>query len=234
MGDPVLGLDGHNYEREALDQALARAARSPMTTEPLQPGQYVPNSPLRRDIQAWRVAQRVTIEPHLITVGATELGRGATGVVVEGTLRTGRRVEPVAIKRVMLDAPPAAAAALRREVRVLREAASHCPHIVQLLGTTVKDRQLCLVMKRYRGSLAQHIRDAPGGRLEPAITLMYGRQLCVALAELHGRAIICRDVKPELKGKKKKGKKKKEKKEKEIKIGKSVIFDSVSCFSPHI
>jgi hypothetical protein len=44
MGDPVLGLDGHNYEREALDQALARAARSPMTTVTLLPSQHVPSS----------------------------------------------------------------------------------------------------------------------------------------------------------------------------------------------
>ena len=197
MVDPVLAADGHNYEREALVQWLATNPRSPITQEPLQPGQFLANAALRREIAKWWEEQRVSIAPHLLTVGA-ELGRGATGVVFCGELKRSKGSPlAVAIKMLQGGAPAEAVAALEREVSVLRRISRDCPLVVQLLGTSVKDGQLCIVMKRYARNLRAAIRAAPGGRLGPNTALMMARNLFVAVAELHQHDIISRDIKPE-------------------------------------
>ena len=80
--DPVLAQDEHNYERAALDDWLQRTPRSPVTNLPLQPGAYVPNGPLRRQIAAWREQQQFSIPAHLLTIDENNLlGTGAYGQV---------------------------------------------------------------------------------------------------------------------------------------------------------
>ena len=82
MSDPVLAQDEHNYERAALDAWLQQTRRSPVTNLPLQPGAYVPNGPLRRQIAAWREQQQFSIPAHLLTINENEpLGAGAYGQV---------------------------------------------------------------------------------------------------------------------------------------------------------
>lgn len=59
MSDPVVAPDGFTYERSAIAQWLqvARACRSPMTNQPMEPI-LVPNHSLRSSILEWRLRQQ--------------------------------------------------------------------------------------------------------------------------------------------------------------------------------
>jgi hypothetical protein len=54
MTDPVIGEDGHTYERTAITQALRVKAASPMTRQPMTMSGLRPNHAIRSAIQRWR------------------------------------------------------------------------------------------------------------------------------------------------------------------------------------
>ncbi|EKX39780.1 hypothetical protein GUITHDRAFT_154289 [Guillardia theta CCMP2712] len=47
MQDPVVALDGHTYEREAIEEWLKRSCRSPMTGQMMMGDEVIPNFTLR-------------------------------------------------------------------------------------------------------------------------------------------------------------------------------------------
>jgi len=53
MADPVIAADGHTYEREQIQQWLARNRTSPMTGARMASRDLVPNHHLRSQIQAF-------------------------------------------------------------------------------------------------------------------------------------------------------------------------------------
>lgn len=53
MRDPVIGTDGHTYERQAITQALQLNPQSPMTREPMTAQQLKQNYALRSAIERW-------------------------------------------------------------------------------------------------------------------------------------------------------------------------------------
>ncbi len=53
MTDPVIGLDGHTYERSAITEWLRSHAESPMTRVPMTVTDLKPNFALRASIERW-------------------------------------------------------------------------------------------------------------------------------------------------------------------------------------
>ena len=54
MNEPVLGKDGHSYEKSEILKWLSTNSTSPMTREPLTKDDLVDNLPLKRSIEAIR------------------------------------------------------------------------------------------------------------------------------------------------------------------------------------
>jgi hypothetical protein len=55
MTDPVLAVDGHSYEREAIQAWLSKGdRRSPVTGLPLPSDQLIPNHSLRKAIEEFK------------------------------------------------------------------------------------------------------------------------------------------------------------------------------------
>ena len=54
MNDPVMALDGHTYERCAIEKWLERRRRSPKTGEDLPGTMLLPNHSMRALIVEWR------------------------------------------------------------------------------------------------------------------------------------------------------------------------------------
>jgi hypothetical protein len=71
MTDPVIGSDGHTYERSAIITALQRNAQSPMNRAPMTIDSLKPNYALKSLIDRWKADQRKQIpatthkKPHI-------------------------------------------------------------------------------------------------------------------------------------------------------------------------
>ena len=83
METPMVGPDGHSYERGAIEQALQRNPTSPMTRQPMTVGSLVNNFALRDAIMSWRSEQPMAIDPDRLTLAAPKevIGRGSFGEV---------------------------------------------------------------------------------------------------------------------------------------------------------
>ena len=63
MLDPVLGSDGHTYEKAAITEWLRVHATSPMTREPMNAQGLRPNHSLKSMIQRFNAVPAVTVVP---------------------------------------------------------------------------------------------------------------------------------------------------------------------------
>ena len=54
MADPVVAPDGNSYERFAIEQWLQQHATSPISRQPMQSGQLIPNRSLKDAIEEWQ------------------------------------------------------------------------------------------------------------------------------------------------------------------------------------
>ncbi|PNH08295.1 Mitogen-activated protein kinase kinase 2 [Tetrabaena socialis] len=122
-----------------------------------------------------------------------ELGAGSAGRVVMGHYR-GREV---AVKLLQLSGPPAMCEAMQREVRLQARVSYACRHTVKLLGVTVKDGQLALVMPKYQGSLTEYMEGLSGGCVPAGSVVLLAIDLLRGLAELHAHGVIMADLKPD-------------------------------------
>ena len=57
MTDPVIGSDGHTYERSAILRALGVKGVSPMTREPMNVSSLKPNYALKASLDRWKKEQ---------------------------------------------------------------------------------------------------------------------------------------------------------------------------------
>eukprot|EP00878_Enallax_costatus_P045765 GHUV01055246.1.p1 GENE.GHUV01055246.1~~GHUV01055246.1.p1 ORF type:complete len:442 (+),score=53.08 GHUV01055246.1:977-2302(+) len=122
-----------------------------------------------------------------------ELGKGATGQVVEGNFRG----KPVAVKVVDLsDAPRDVCQSLQREASVVLAVSGECRHTCQYKGAIIKGNKFCLIMTRYSKSVARIVAETKAG-LELSRLIRYGSQVLSALHELHSQGVVMADVKPQ-------------------------------------
>lgn len=56
MTDPVIGTDGHTYERTAITEWLSTHSESPLTRRPMTLADIKPNFALRTALERWKLA----------------------------------------------------------------------------------------------------------------------------------------------------------------------------------
>ncbi|KAG2440713.1 hypothetical protein HXX76_003570 [Chlamydomonas incerta] len=127
-----------------------------------------------------------------VQLTSQELGSGAFGRVMLGRFH-GR---DVAVKLLPLLGPAHSRVALRREVAALASLSHRCSSMARLVGITVKDGRLALVMCRYQCSLAQSLVKQPGGRMASDEATLLARDLLRGLAQLHCHGVVMADLKP--------------------------------------
>mmetsp|Transcript_44466 Transcript_44466/g.111403 ORF Transcript_44466/g.111403 Transcript_44466/m.111403 type:complete len:788 (+) Transcript_44466:160-2523(+) len=209
MVDPVVCDDGYSYERAAIenwfeqDQFKDVEPLSPITGLPLPTRRHVRNHALRKMIEEWRERAAKggwNIEPSLITIGWTDadvVGKGGYGMVRRGVLNLGQgKKMAVAVKTLPVTAPEAERKTFDGELKVLSLATIRCQGVCRLLGTTMQEGQMHLVMKLYAGSLFRQLIKAPGRRFEVRRTLDIMQQVCRGVAELHAQQVVIGDLKP--------------------------------------
>ena len=54
MVDPMVAPDGNSYERSAIEQWLQQHGTSPISRQPMQSGQLIPNRSLKDAIAEWQ------------------------------------------------------------------------------------------------------------------------------------------------------------------------------------
>ena len=147
---------------------------------------------------------------HIWYDEGNELGRGSLGTAVyagvydeaAGSSSVVRR--PAAIKRIPL--PPgergqSVRALVEREVALHRHLNQNSNRVTFLLGTHMDGTDAVFTaMERCGESLAQWLRDAPGGRvtnLSPGDRLGAAEALTAAVADVHAAGVTHNDIKPD-------------------------------------
>lgn len=134
-------------------------------------------------------------EPFLIDDVAyapmTSLGQGGSAVVWKARRETDGAV--VAVKRIEKDPKEHSARNARFELEIEYGHATTHPNIVTIHAYAEDERSYLYVMDFYPMTL----RDVINDESDPDVLLDYVRQLCEALAHVHGDDIVHRDIKPE-------------------------------------
>lgn len=88
---------------------------------------------------------------------------------------------------------------LKSEVECLRRCAdSACRHVVKFLGGAQDGTLVFLRMELCsRGSLLHIAMNRPSGHLDEAETMVWAKQLCIGMQDLHSVGILHRDMKPD-------------------------------------
>ena len=112
-----------------------------------------------------------------------EIGRGGCGVVHRARLHERAGPREVAVKLLGAGASLKQQEAFIVEVKKSQIIGARCTGVVTIYGAMLRDGQTMLVMKLYKGSLADKLEAA--GALPLATALRYGRQALRALKSLH-------------------------------------------------
>lgn len=134
-------------------------------------------------------------EPFLIEevayVPIASLGQGGSAVVWKAHRQTDGAV--VAVKRIEKDPGKDSARNARFEREIEYGHATTHPNVVRIHAYAEDERFYFYVMDFYPMTLRDVIKDES----DPDVLLNYIRQLCEALAHVHGDDIVHRDIKPE-------------------------------------
>ena len=84
MDDPVTAMDGHTYERTAIEAWFARfnesqRPTSPLTNEPLPSRRLIPSHNIRSQCKTWKEKLGITDEPEIADPIANLVGAGGGG-----------------------------------------------------------------------------------------------------------------------------------------------------------
>ncbi len=199
-------LDAERAEAAARGQTLARrlveakrlppaevaghlAALAPAAATPKSPA-AAPGGPVRRVALPRRLGPGDHVGGHVVE---RRLGEGGMGTVYaarqEGTgaLR--------ALKVLDLTAAPDRLARFQREAEAMARVDDH-PHVVRVFGAGTDAGLAYLVLELVPGGdLASRFAEA--GPLDPDVACGLVEPLCGALAHLHARGILHRDLKPQ-------------------------------------
>ncbi|GMH36300.1 hypothetical protein BSKO_04168 [Bryopsis sp. KO-2023] len=130
---------------------------------------------------------------HLVKV----LNEGNFGKIWVGQIQDSSGSQEVAVKLISGDdlRQGGLAELLKCEAEVFHRVSTRCHHVCRLYGITWKGDHLCLIMKLYKKSLSQLLREHGGGMPLGEIK-KYGLQVCKGLVELHDQGVIMQDLKP--------------------------------------
>ncbi|WP_313356080.1 serine/threonine-protein kinase [Microbacterium sp.] len=119
------------------------------------------------------------------------LGQGGSAVVWKARRETDGAI--VAVKRIERDPKKHSARNARFEREIQYGHATTHPNVVRIHAYAEDERSYLYVMDFYPMTLREVIKDES----DPDVLLDYVRQLCEALAHVHGDDIAHRDIKPE-------------------------------------
>jgi len=132
------------------------------------------------------------------------IGRGANGIVYVGFLKQpSGEEEPVAVKTLAPGATDEEHGDFFKEFSIMWEASKACPGVAQVHGCSKRGNALCIVMRRYKHSLRDHLEvplDAPRGTprqplpQETALPMLL--QIAENVAQLHAANVRVQDLKP--------------------------------------
>lgn len=195
MRDPVVAADGHTYERSEISEWLRHRHTSPLTNLPLATRALLPNIALHKSMEEWSATTlggALYVHPSRVSVTSGDvLGEGCFGRVLAATMDGAARV---AIKTMPAMSLEEQRRQVAEEARVHLAAQRASCGVCALIGTMDGGYGVCLVMRRYRQSLADYIRNS--GTLRDAKIRSIGHSLCCTLSELHDAGIIMQDIKP--------------------------------------
>ena len=104
FADPVVGSDGHTYERSAIMEWLESHHTSPFTRNRMSTTDLQPNYALKKSLEAWKTRQEAAnnnlsaeIPFEDLQLGMGTLGEGSFKLVQEGCWR-GQRVAVATLK----------------------------------------------------------------------------------------------------------------------------------------
>ena len=84
MDDPVIALDGHTYERRAIERWLERRHTSPKTGQELTNTMLLPNHAMRGQILEWREQHAGTARGIPQLKPAAQLAASSSSSAVSG------------------------------------------------------------------------------------------------------------------------------------------------------
>jgi tRNA A-37 threonylcarbamoyl transferase component Bud32 len=182
----------------AIERWLQRTPTSPITGTAMPEGPLLLNYALRDAIDEWRAEQPLALDPAHLTIDTSDvLGEGSFGVVVGGTLSAYGRAVPVAVKTLPAMTRRETREQFDRELKAHLTAQRGADGVCQLLGTCTKNSKLCLVMRRYAGSLADKIANGEADGLPEGEVRRIAGSLCHTVEQLHAAGVIVKDIKPD-------------------------------------
>lgn len=130
------------------------------------------------------------------------LGKGAYGKVKQGVdVRTGRRVAVKSINIRLLKAKAGGVFGLskiNKEITAMSMCRGH-PNVIQYIecvNVPEKDKRYIVMEHLMGGTMEQRLKLFPGNRIPETLAKVFFHQLLDAVAFMHGKGIIHRDIKP--------------------------------------
>eukprot|EP00656_Telonema_subtile_P040825 TRINITY_DN4590_c0_g1_i1.p1 TRINITY_DN4590_c0_g1~~TRINITY_DN4590_c0_g1_i1.p1 ORF type:complete len:769 (+),score=134.77 TRINITY_DN4590_c0_g1_i1:130-2436(+) len=187
MTDPVITVDGHTYEREAIQLWLRDHDTSPMTNAPLESTALTPNIALRHAIDDWMQTHMRVIPRSAISYAAPPIGRGSFKTVYSGTL-TLPSTPPTSVAVLVLRAGNVCA-----EVDTFLKLAQH-PRLVEFLGQCEhEDEHILLTELAPLGSLGGAI-EGLGEQMTVPHVLAICQQMCAGMEAIAGHGMVHGDL----------------------------------------
>jgi len=141
------------------------------------------------------------VDPRQLQLGKVLAeNMSAKSSVWEGVYSEGETgiMHDVAVKKWQAARSPEELNQIHRELSVTFMASSRCHNVCKVFGWCHdSDGAVCVVMKRYQQNLCSRLQACPGGRLALDEVQKYGRQICMAVAELHSQGVVVADLKPQ-------------------------------------
>jgi len=187
MQDPVSTVDGHTYERSAVEQWFAQGKdTSPLTNAVLGSTALTPNITLRNAIEQWQTTyckqiSRQSIELH------EEIGTGSFKKVHRGTLRLpGASERTVAVLQVH-------SGDIAAEAAILRCLGRH-PRLVTFYGSCTEGLE-SLLLTEYAplGDVRSQL-EAIEDTITPAHRLAMLQQICSGMEAVADAGLVHRDL----------------------------------------
>jgi serine/threonine protein kinase len=187
MQDPVLTVDGHSFERAAVENWFRDHNTSPLTGAVLTSTAITPNITLKKAIEEWRVTQCKEIPRQALELHE-EIGAGSFKRVYRATFTLpGVRPSTVAALKVHTGNVSA-------EVETLLRLSLH-PRLISLLGVCKEGAFETILLTQFAplGDLKRYLEEIEAD-ITVAHRLTITQQICSGMEALTQARLIHRDL----------------------------------------